>query len=614
MHRHLLISATIATAFQLSSATNLYTSTQRLETTEWDFIVIGGGTAVCLHPSKLNSIKILTTYSKGPVIANRLSSSPNTTVLLIEAGPSHHDFPNARIPFLAPKLASTGADWNYTTTPQPGYNNRSIAYTRGHVLGGSSTINYMAYNRASNETYDRWAQITGDNAWSWGKLEPYYLRNAHLVPPPDGRNYSQDVIASAHGYGPVDVSVAAEPYPLDYRVINASKEMGGRFAFNRDLNAGDFVGTSWTQGAIGKGERDSAATAYLDPLLHGAGKRRGLDVLLNTQVSRLVKGSGEEEDGAPAFRVAEMVASGSNATVRLTARKEIILSAGIVGTTQILLQSGIGPASELAALGIPSVVDLPSVGKNLTDHPLTPLYFTSTQPTTNDALMRNPARMQQALAQWNMTHDGPLANTASNTYAFLRLPENATILERQPNPAAGPEASNFEILFDEGFAPLTTSIAVPDSGNYITVLTVVTSPTSRGSITLNSSDPLAHPVINPNYLATDFDQYTAVQALKDVFTFFENNAFDGFIGGPYGPLANRTTDAQLLDYVKMYASTIYHSVGTAKMAPRGADWGVVDPDLKVKGTRGLRVADASVFVSQTGEWDGVGVKLMTSVA
>jgi choline dehydrogenase-like flavoprotein len=528
------------------------------------------------------------------------------TVLLIEAGGSHHDFFNARVPFLAPELAMTAADWNYTTSPQIGYNNRTVAYTRGHVLGGSSTINYMAYNRGSNDTYDRWAEITGDDAWSWEKLEPYYLRNAHLVPPADGRNYSQDVIASAHGYGPVQVSaVAANPFPLDYRVINASKDMGARFQSNRDLNAGDFVGTSWLQATIGKGERDSAATAYLDPLLDAPGKnRRRLDVLLNTQVTRLIQSG--EESGYPAFRIAEISTPLSNTTTRLTARKEIILSAGIVGTAQILLQSGIGPASELSALDIPTIVDLPSVGKNLTDHPLTPLYFSITQPTTNDALMRNPQTMREALAQWNTTHRGPLANTVSNTYAFMRLPENATILQTQANPAAGPLSSNTELLFDEGFMQISPDISTPLSGNYITVNTVVTSPTSRGSITLRSSDRLAHPVINPNYLATEFDQYAAVQALRDVFTLFEHDAFDGYVTGPYGPLENGSSDEELLDYVKMYASSIYHSVGTAKMAPRGADWGVVDPDLRVKGTKGLRIADASVFVSWFGavRWRG----------
>jgi choline dehydrogenase-like flavoprotein len=521
-------------------------------------------------------------------------------VLLIEAGRSHHDYIDSQVPYLAPELQKTGADWNYTTVPQTGYNNRTVKFVRGHVLGGSSTINYMAYNRASNDTYDRWAKVTEDEAWSWKELEPYYLRNAHLVPLTDGRNYSQDVIASAHGYGPVDVSVAAEPFPLDYRVINASKDIGGRFAFNRDLNAGDFVGISWAQSAIGNGTRESAATAYLDPLIKacptkmGANCGRNLDIVLNTQVTRLVQSG--EDSGVPAFRTVEVSTSRFSTPVRISARKEIILSAGVVGTPQILMQSGIGPSCELAALNITTIVDLPSVGRNLTDHPLTPMYFKAKQNTTVDPILQNPSIMQKALRQWNTTHDGPLANTASNTYAFMQLPENATIFAMTSDPAAGPLSGNTELLFDEGFIALT-DIPMPKMGNYLTVLTVVTSPTSRGSITLNSSDPFAHPVINPNYLTSEFDKYAAVQALKDVFTFYGNEAFADYVGEPYGPLANRTTDAQLLDYVRTYGQTIWHSVGTAKMSPKGADWGVVDPDLTVKGTKGLRIADASVFVS-----------------
>jgi choline dehydrogenase-like flavoprotein len=534
------------------------------------------------------------TMLQGSVIANRLSADPNATVLLIEAGGNQHDFFDSRVPFLAPELQMTAADWNYTTAPQIGYNNRSIPFTRGHVLGGSSSVNYMAYNRASNDTYDRWAEITGDDAWSWEKLEPYYFRNSHLVPPAGYPSYSTDVIPSAHGYGPVDVSVPDNPYPLDYHVINASLDMGGRFEYNRDLNAGDFVGFSWAQLAVANGERDSAATAYLDPLLNGTVKGRRLDVLLNTQVTRLVQSG--VESGVPAFRTVEMVASSSNSTICVTARKEVILSGGVVGTPQILLQSGIGPAAELSALGIPNIVDLPSVGKNLTDHPLNALYFTVKQNTTLDPILQNSTIMEQAIARWNATRDGPLADTASNTYAFMRLPENATIFSKVPDPAAGPLSSNTELLFAEGFQPVT-QVPMPKSGNYLTVLTVVVSPTSRGSITLSSTDPLAHPVINPNYLTSDFDKYAAVQAMRDTFTVFENEAFDGYIGEPYGPLTNATTDAQLLAYQQEYGVTIWHGVGTAKMSARGADWGVVDPDLKVKGTRGLRVADASVFVS-----------------
>jgi choline dehydrogenase-like flavoprotein len=573
-----LFTTALLAVLSLGRSARILSSPEELATTEYDFVVVGGGTA-------------------GLVVAARLSEYPNVTVLIVEAGGDDRNYPDARVPFLAAELQNTGADWNYTTTPQPGYNNRSINFERGHVLGGSSTVNYMAYNRASDDVYDRWANITGDAGWSWSSLEPYYYRNSRLVAPADGRKYSCEVIASAHGHGPVEVSVPGDPHPVDHRFIGASKELGARFSFNQDLNAGNFVGLSWSQGAIGRGERSSAATAYLHPLLNAcqnttAGSRTNLDVLLNTQVTKLLRNG----NGSDCLRLttAELGQSANSSRINVTARKEIILSAGVIGTPKILMQSGIGPAPILKALNMSTVVDLPSVGRNLTDHPLNALYFTVDANTTVDPLFQQAAAMEQALQEWNDTRRGPYTDTAANTIAMLRLPQNASILSSTPDPAAGPLSSNEELLFAEGFVPLS-NIPLPSSGNFITILSIVTSPTSRGSVTLNSTDPFSPPVIDPNYLATDFDQHTAVQAMRDAFTILSARSFDGYVGAPYGPLAGLSTDEELLGYVRQHGVTINHGVGTAKMSPKDATWGVVDPDLKVKGVEGVRVVDASVF-------------------
>ena len=312
------------------------------------------------------------------VVAARLSEDSTVTVLVVEAGGDNRNYPDAQVPFLAAELQNTSADWNYTTTSQPGYNNRSINFERGHVLGGSSTVNYMAYNRALNDIYDRWANITGDAGWSWSSLESYYHWNSRLVAPANGRSYSSQVIAAAHGQGPVEISVPGDPHPVNFKFVRASKELGGRFPFNQDLNAGDFVGLSWSQGAIGRGERSSAATAYLHPLLGKfqndvATCRPNLDVLINTQVTHIL--ASNYGNGCPRLTTAELGQSPSSTCVNVTARREIVLSAGVIGTPKILLQSGIGPAATLEVLNIPTIVDLPSVGKNLTDHPLNALYF-----------------------------------------------------------------------------------------------------------------------------------------------------------------------------------------------------------------------------------------------
>ncbi|KAJ4344039.1 hypothetical protein N0V95_006417 [Ascochyta clinopodiicola] len=579
MLKHFLAAATLTAYTHPSLAVKTFTSTEQLAVTDYDFVVVGGGTA-------------------GLVVAARLSEHPNTTVLVIEAGGDDRDYPDAQVPFLASELQHTSADWNYTTTPQAGYNNRSINFERGHVLGGSSTVNYMAYNRASNDVYDRWANTTGDMGWSWSALEPYYLKNSRLVAPADERDYWDEVIKSAHGNGPVEVSAPGNPYPLDRKAIEASKNLGGRYAFNQDLNAGDFVGFSWSQGSIASWKRSSAATAYLHPLIDGCQGnqspcRDNLVILLNTQVTRLLSHSGDAK-GCSNFVAAEIAQLSTSKHVRVTARKEIVLSAGVIGTTKILLQSGIGPVSTLSAFNISAFVDLPSVGQNLTDHPLNALYFTVNANTTVDPILRSPTVMEQALQIWNDTHRGPLTNSAANVIAMLRVPQNATIFDTVPDPAAGPRSGNEELLFAEGFVPLA-NIPMPSTGNYISVLSIVTSPSSRGEVTMNSSEPFAPPVINPNYLTTDFDQYAAVQAMKDAFTVVGNKAFEGYIGAPYGPLANLTSDEDYLHYIRQHAVTINHGTGTAKMAPYDADWGVVDPDLRLKGASGLRIVDASVF-------------------
>lgn len=295
--------------------------------------------------------------------------------------------------------------------------------------------------------------------------------------------------------------------------------------------------------------------------------------------------------------------------ISITARKEIILSAGVYNTPKLLMLSGIGPASHLSSLSILTIVDIPSLGKNLTDHPLATVYFSISKNTTNDPLFRGDVALNAAaLAQWNSTGQGPYTDSAGNTQGFLRLPKDSPAWKSvDADPAAGPGSGNTEMLLASGYIPF--SGPPPTSGNYITALGVLVSPTSRGSVTLNSSSPFDAPVIDPAYLDTEFDKAAIVQSLRDIWTFLAHPAFADYDPKPYGEAAGlsaESSDEELLEFVRTYGATINHGSATAKMSAKGSDYGVVDANLRVKGVSGLRVVDASIFVSRA---SAVGVSI-----
>ncbi|KAF2107302.1 GMC oxidoreductase-domain-containing protein [Lophiotrema nucula] len=573
-----------------SLGVKLYTAPDQLSTKEYDFIIAGGGTAGC-------------------VLASRLSENPDVSVLLVEAGGDHREVFNSIVPFLAGNLVNSAVDWNLTTVPQPGFADRSILFQRGHVLGGSSSVNYMAYNRASNDFYNSWAKGIGDDRWSWKSLEPFYKRHHKLAEPADGHDCSDQVVRDAHGDGPVEVSVLNYPVPIDDMVMRVSGEMGGRFSWNQDINAGDSLGFTYTQSSIGNGKRSSSATAYLDPLFES--NRKNLDILINTHVTKLVQAGTSK--GKPEFKTVELaqpkpgqlLTPDDDSTAGTTddgkrykfhAKKEVILSTGVIGTPKILQLSGIGPKDVLQKLDIETIVEIPDVGKNLTDHPMSVMYWNINQESQFDTLLRDPAQFAAQIQHWQETHKGIMAGGVSGTQSYMRLPESHPIFAEISDPSSGPHSGHTELLFGEGMIPIT-NIPMPDSGNYVYALAVLTSPTSRGDMQISSSDTFAAPKINPNYLATEFDRAAMVQAMRDTFTFLSHEAFKNYIDAPYGSLVNLTTDEELLKYTADHGVTINHGIGTAKMSPYGAEWGVVDPDLKVKEVIGVRVVDASVFVS-----------------
>ncbi|KAN0111251.1 pyranose dehydrogenase 3 [Russula decolorans] len=572
----------LSAAFLLISPSSaaLLTDPSQLKT-NYNFIVIGAGTA-------------------GNVIASRLTEDPHVSVLVLEAGISNEGVLASQIPLLAPTLTPyTLYDWNYTTTAQPGFNGRSIPYPRGRLLGGSSSVNYQTYVHGSVDDFDRYASHTGDQGWNWNNMQKYIQKNEKLVAPADHHNTSGQFTPSVHGFhGAVDVSLPGFPTPLDKRVIASTQETAN-FPFNQDMNSGDVLGIGWQQATIGRGTRSSSATAYLAPAL----RRPKLDVLINAQVTKLVQSG--TRNGNPCFHTVEFAAKeggkyislhstisqntiltwrSSHYTAPLNyvhATKEVILSAGSVGTPIILLHSGIGDRTDLEALSIQSTVHNPSVGRNLSDHVLLSNVYTVNSNQTYDPIFRDSAVRDKLIAQWEATKNGPLAGGVTNQIGWLRLPQNASIFKTVKDPSAGPRSSHWEIIFLNMF--LNPGTTTPASGNFMSILTNLISPTSP-------------PSIDPSFLSTDFDIFTLKEAVKSVRRLVAVHAWDGYIVGPAPPPpANTSMDAELEEFVRAGASSVFHPTGTAAMSPKGAQWGVVDPDLKVKGVEGLRIVDGSVL-------------------
>ncbi|KAJ7703520.1 alcohol oxidase [Mycena rosella] len=525
----------------------------------FDFIVLGGGTA-------------------GNVIANRLSENSSNQVLVLEAGGANVGVLDVEVPFFCSQATpNTAQDWNYTTTPQTGLGGRTINYVRGFGLGGSSAVNYMGYTRGSKEDYDRFATVTGDQGWSWNSLIPYMKKNEQFsLHTQDNHNITGQFDPTVHGFTGINsVSLPGFATPeMSARVLKATTE-STEYPFNLDMNSGSPLGFGWVQTTINNGSRSTSATSYLAPQFIN---RPNLHVLLDARVTRVLP------TATGVFRTVEFVQALTGPKFNLTAKKEIILSAGSVGTPNILLHSGIGDSSALKSLGITPLHNLPSVGKNMTDHTLLFLSFEVNNPNTWETFERNATLGQQALAQWTNSKTGPLVDIPASQLGFLR----ADLEGQFPDPAAGPTTPHFEFLVGNGFFG-----PPPATGNYMSVVPALVAPTARGSITIGSSDPLAAPLINPNLLGSASDSFVMRQAVKSALRFASLPAWNGYVISSLGVNSN-STDAELDTYIRANAASVYHLAGSASMSPVGATWGVVDPDLVVKGLTGLRIVDLSV--------------------
>ncbi|KAJ7231169.1 aryl-alcohol oxidase-like protein [Mycena haematopus] len=519
----------------------------------------------------------------GNVVASRLTENANVSVLVLEAGVSNEGVLDAQVPFLANGVANTGTpySWNYTSTPQTGADDRVFDYLRGYLLGGCSSHNGMVYTRGAAEDWDRYANLTGDEGWSWNQIFPYFLKNEQWTSPADNHDTQGQFNPAVHGTdGPISVSLTGFSWSdFEQRVIQTTNELPDDFPFNLDMNSGKPLGIGWLQYTIGGGERSSSATGYLEP---GIIQRPNLDVLLHAQVSKLVNFTESRSSGM------NPVGHAGTSLFVAKASKEIILSAGPIGTPQILLNSGIGNRTALEALGIPTLLDLPSVGKNASEHAYLPMSWAVNSNQTVDSITQNATLFNEAFAEWNSSHTGPFVDAGSGIHAgWLRLNVDSPVFDVHADPSPGPDAPHFEILFQPSGISGTP-------GNFISVTPAMVSPVSRGSVTLSSNDPFAAPLIDLGLLTSEFDALALRESIQLVLKFLSAPAWNGYLGAPTVDLT-ALSPTELTEYVRATAAPGYHVVGTAGMSPQGAQYGVVDPDLSVKGIFGLRAIDASVL-------------------
>ncbi|KAG6911011.1 hypothetical protein DXG01_005426 [Tephrocybe rancida] len=457
----------------------------------------------------------------------------------------------------------------------------------------------MFYTRGSSSDFDRFANVTGDSGWSWDQVQPYIQKNERWTPPADRHDPNGQFDPSVHGFEGINsVSLTGYPLAIGTRIVQATKELGREFPFNRDMNSGNPIGfgirvylpmnkwqsmltsrlIGWLQSTIKGGERSSSATSYLAPEVLKT--RPNLDVLLNTHVTRIMDKHGS-------FRWVELGRDRTAARRVIAASKEVILSAGTIGTPHILLNSGIGQASALRKLGITPVLDIHDVGKNLQDQPaITSTWFVNSNDTLDSLL--DPAVAAKYLEQWKKTETGPLVDSGCSHLGFSRLPDGSSIFETSSDPSSGTNSPHIEFVVTNGGRG-----DLP--GNFIGITNVVVSPMSRGSVSLKSSDPFDYPLIDLGLLTAEFDRFALREAVKSSRRFLTAPVWNDYIVGPAGAIGNAITDEELDEYILRAAEHAAHAVGTAAMSAKASKYGVVDPDLRIKGAEGLRVVDASVM-------------------
>jgi choline dehydrogenase-like flavoprotein len=495
----------------------------------WDYIIVGGGSA-------------------GSVLAARLTEDPHTRVMLLEAGPRDwHPF--YAIPAGFAKMTKGIGSWGWQTVPQRHMRNMQIRFTQAKVLGGGSTVNAQIYTRGHPLDYDEWRQA-GCTGWGYEDVLPYF-RKAEDNDTWDNRWHGKG--------GPLGVSQPSAPLPICEAYFAAAGQIG--IPTNRDLASETPEGVGYYQLTQRNVRRSSTSKAYLDPVR----RRPNLAVTTGAQVLRIVVEKGR----------AVGVELGGHGIIR--ANREVILSAGAIGSPRLLQLSGIGPADHLRDLGIPVVFDQPGVGANFQDHLDLFVIAECSGPYTYDRYAK-PHWSAVAGLQYLLTRKGPVASSLFETGGFWWADRSA----RSP-----------DIQFHLGLGSgIEAGVAAMPQGG-VTLNSAFLRPRSRGTVRLASADPLAAPLIDPNYWEDPYDREMSIEGLKLAREIMRQDALKPFIKAERLPGPDVVTKEDYIAYACAHAKTDHHPAGTCRM---GSDpSAVVDPRLRFNGIEGLRVVDASIM-------------------